>query len=210
MCCRFVLETSPELRPYIEAANRSPLIKLMTEKLSKKMIAEGEVRPADIVPVLAPDKAGKPVPFPMLWGFSVPGRRGSLFNARIETAMEKPTFRESWAKRRCVIPASYYFEWEHLPDLSSGKAKTGDKYRIHPKDSRLFFLAGLYRMEEQAGITVPVFTVLTRDSSPSVQFIHDRMPVILPENLAREWVIPSADPDRIRMSALTDMICSRC
>ena len=210
MCCRFYLELSPELRPYIEAANRSPLMKVMTEKLSKPMIAGGEVRPSDIAAVLAPDKTGKPASFPMMWGFSVPGRRDSLFNARIETAMLKPSFRESWAKRRCAVPASYYFEWEHLPSLSPGRAKTGDKYRIHPKGSRLIFLAGLYRMEEKGGIMLPVFTVLTMDSSVSVRSIHDRMPVILPENQVREWVIPSGDPDQIMKSALTDMTVSKC
>lgn len=205
MCCRFVLETSPELRPYIEAANRSPLKEKMVDALAKPMVTSGEVRPTDIVPVIAPSsRSCEAAVFPMQWGFAFPGRQTSVFNARVETAAEKQAFRDSWQKRRCAIPASWYYEWEHIKN-AAGQTKTGDRYSIQPKGCGVMFLAGLYRMEERGGVSLPVFTVLTREPGEGIRFIHDRMPVILPKEAVRPWVDPRSDPAEIVLGALTDM-----
>lgn len=134
MCCRYYMEMSPELRPIIEEANRSALKERIVNKLGRPMVTEGEVRPTNIVPVIAPNRSGARTVFPMVWGFTLPRSSSPMVNARMETASTKPTFKESWERRRCIVPASYYFEWEHLINAATGKAKTGDKYMIHPKD----------------------------------------------------------------------------
>ena len=207
MCCRYYMETSPELRPYIEAANRSSLKDRLVSKLARPLVAEGEVRPTDLVPVISPSsKSQEPTVFPMVWGFTIPRRQTSLFNARVESATEKPTFKESWEKRRCIVPASWYYEWEHLINASTGKSKTGDKYMIQAKGSNVIYLAGLYRLEEIAGIQVPVFTILTREPSDEIRFIHDRMPVMLPKEYIREWVNPNGKPEEIIRAAQTEMV----
>lgn len=207
MCCRYYMETSPELRPYIEAANRSSLKDRLVSKLARPLVTEGEVRPTDLVPVIAPSsKSQEPTVFPMVWGFTIPRRQTSLFNARVESATEKPTFKESWEKRRCIVPASWYYEWEHLINASTGKSKTGDKYMIQAKGSNVIYLAGLYRLEEIAGIQVPVFTILTREPSDEIRFIHDRMPVMLPKEYIREWVNPNSKPEEIIRAAQTEMV----
>ena len=201
------METSPELRPYIEAANRSSLKDRLVSKLARPLVTEGEVRPTDLVPVIAPSsKSQEPTVFPMVWGFTIPRRQTSLFNARVESATEKPTFKESWEKRRCIVPASWYYEWEHLINASTGKSKTGDKYMIQAKGSNVIYLAGLYRLEEIAGIQVPVFTILTREPSDEIRFIHDRMPVMLPKEYIREWVNPNGKPEEIIRAAQTEMV----
>ena len=207
MCCRYYMETSPELRPYIEAANRSSLKDRLVSKLARPLVTEGEVRPTDLVPVIAPSsKSQEPTVFPMVWGFTIPRRQTSLFNARVESATEKPTFKESWEKRRCIVTASWYYEWEHLINASTGKSKTGDKYMIQAKGSNVIYLAGLYRLEEIAGIQVPVFTILTREPSDEIRFIHDRMPVMLPKEYIREWVNPNGKPEEIIRAAQTEMV----
>lgn len=207
MCCRYYMETSPELRPYIEAANRSSLKDRLVSKLARPLVTAGEVRPTDLVPVIAPSsKSQEPTVFPMVWGFTIPRRHTSLFNARVESATEKPTFKESWEKRRCIVPASWYYEWEHLINASTGKSKTGDKYMIQAKGSNVIYLAGLYRLEEIAGIQVPVFTILTREPSDEIRFIHDRMPVMLPKEYIREWVNPNGKPEEIIRAAQTEMV----
>ena len=193
------MESSPELRPFVEAANRSPLLFKMLEKTAKPMKTEGEIRPADLVPVLATSRAGKPAVFPMLWGFQ--GKQSLLINARAETAAEKPAFRDSWQSHRCAVPASWYYEWEHLssPD---GKTRTGRKYLIQPEGSALSWLAGLYRLEDG----LPRFTVLTQEPSPEVRAIHDRMPVLFPREVISAWIRPDQDPAPLLARSLRTMI----
>ena len=206
MCCRYYMEMSPELRPIIEEANRSALKARIVDKLGRPLITEGEVRPTNIVPVIAPNRYGAGTVFPMVWGFTLPRSSSPMVNARMETASTKPTFKESWERRRCIVPASYYFEWEHLINAATGKAKTGDKYMIQPKGSAVTWLAGLYRIEDISGIQVPVFTVLTREPSEEIRFIHDRMPVILPGVDIEKWIDPDSKPDEIIKNAITDMV----
>ena len=206
MCYRYYMEMSPELRPIIEEANRSTLKDRIVDKLGRPLITEGEVRPTNIVPVIAPNRSGARTVFPMVWGFTLPRSSSPLVNARVESASTKPTFKESWERRRCIIPASYYFEWEHLINAATRKAKTGDKYMIQPEESAVTWIAGLYRIEDISGIQVPVFTILTREPSEEIRFIHDRMPVILPGESVDNWIKPDSKPDEIIKDAMTDMV----
>ena len=195
MCCRYYTEESPELRPFVEAMNRSPLTARWQKKT--KVSTYGEIRPGDVAAVIAPDRSGQQAVFPMKWGFSA---KTLLFNARSETAAAKPLFRESWARRRCVIPASWYYEWDHLAD-PSGRTKTGARYLLQPRGCTVSWLAGLYRIEDG----LPVFTVLTREAGGGIRFLHDRMPVLLPEELVGAWIRPDGHPEEILPQALTDL-----
>ena len=195
MCCRYWVDQSPELRPYVEQMNKSPLVAKWHK--TTKVTSYGEIRPTDVVPVIAPDRQGKQAVFPMKWGYS---GKSVLFNARSETAAVKPMFKDDWAAHRCIVPASWYFEWEHLRG-NDGKTHTGPKYAIQPKGSTVTFLCGLYRIEEG----LPVFVVLTREPGEGIRFIHDRMPLILPEHLIGDWIRPGGQPEVLLKEALTDM-----
>ena len=196
MCCRYWTDESPELREIVEEMNRSPLVRKWQRTTVVKTY--GEIRPTDVAPVIAPNRYGARAVYPMKWGYS---GRTLLLNARTETAAEKPTFREDWAKHRCIVPASWYFEWEHLTGRD-GKKKNGDKYMIQPKDSAMTWLCGLYRIEEG----LPVFVVLTREPGDELRFIHDRMPLIMPEKLVDEWIRPDVKPEKLLPYALTEMV----
>ena len=195
MCCRYWTDESPELRPIVEEMNRSPLMKKWQDKAKVK--SYGEIFPTDVVPVIAPNRSGLRTVYPMKWGYS---GKSLLMNARSETAAEKLTFREDWVRHRCIVPASWYFEWEHYPG-SDGKKHTGDKYLIHPKDSAVTWLCGLYRIENG----LPVFVILTREPGETLRFLHDRMPLIMPEELVTEWIRPDRKPEELLPGALTDM-----
>ena len=162
------------------------------------MKAYGEMRPTDVVPVIAPNRYGKRAVFPMKWGYS---GKTLLMNARVETVAEKPTFKEDWEKHRCIVPASWYFEWVHRLG-NDGKKHTGDKYIIQPKGSTVTWLCGLYRIEEG----LPHFVILTREPSEEIRFIHDRMPLIMPENLVNEWIRPDVKPEELLPYSLTVMV----
>ena len=195
MCCRYWTDESPELRPIVEEMNRSPLVGRWQKTRAVKSF--GEMFPGDVTAVIAPDRAGRQAVFPMRWGFS---EKTLLINARSETAAVRPLFRDAWARHRCVIPASWYYEWEHLTD-PSGRKKTGDRYLLQPQGASVLWMAGLYRIENG----LPVFTILTRDAGEGIRFIHDRMPLILPGALIGEWIRPDADPAKLAGFALTDI-----
>ncbi len=205
MCTRYALEKDlPELKEIIDIAIRSPLTDRFIDTHARRFITDGEVHPTDIVPVIAPNSKGERYVFPMQWGFLARDGKRSLFNARVESAMVKPTFRDAWKSHRCIIPASYYFEWEHFksPD---GKVKTGDKYAIQPTGCTVTWLCGLYRIENG----YPVFVVLTKEPTEKLSAIHDRMPLMLPKEKIDTWINPSSDPSLIIPFALSDMVIER-
>ena len=203
MCTRFyVLPTVDEIKEVVEEVQRSMLARRFLEAGSPVMTS-GEIRPTNVVSVLASNREGKASVFPMRWGFHLPGNT-LVVNARSESAGKKPTFREAWRSHRCVIPASWYYEWEHFK-TPSGKSKTGDKYAIQPKGANAIWLCGLYRMEEG----LPVFTVLTREPTEELRKIHDRMPVMLPKEAVPDWIRPDADPNELLRLAVTDVMIEK-
>ena len=184
MCGRvYMAPADPELRELAKEMNRAKLAAKFRKNGDEPLTAEGEIFPSAVLPVLAVNKSGEQRVFPMKWGFT--GTKGLLINARAETAAEKPTFSESWMNHRCVIPASWYFEWEH-----DEKKKAGQKYALRPEEQGLVWLAGLYRMEAD----IPVFVILTRPAEANLAWMHDRMPVMLPKQRVSEWIRPGNDP----------------
>jgi putative SOS response-associated peptidase YedK len=119
----------------------------------------------------------KRVVVPAKWGFTDGGK--PLINARSETARDKPSFRDAFARRRCVVPADGFFEWR------GGK---NDRRPIwfHPPDGGLMAFAGLW----EPGLlgAPPQFTILTTEANALVAPVHDRMPVILPPACIGEWL----------------------
>ena len=196
MCCRYWMEESAELGSIVEAMNRSSLMREWGGEARTKPY--GETRPADVAPVIAVNRRGSRSVFPMKWGYT---GRTLLINARTETAPVKPTFRDDWRSHRCVIPASWYFEWQHFAD-GDGRKRTGEKYMIQSPDSTISWLCGLYRMERN----LPRFTVLTREPGDELRQIHDRMPLIIPEELVNEWIRPETKPEELTPYALTEMV----
>ena len=205
MCGRFYVDPEDRyFRELAEAINRSPLLGRFSGKVPEASGSYGgEVLPASVVPVLAPNRKGERAVFPMQWGYTLPPRPDSkkpalVINARSEPAGSKPLFRESWGTRRCVIPATAYFEWEHTTN-PDGKVAVGQKYRIHPLAGSHTFLAGPYRLEQ----SLPVFVILTREPAEDLRRIHDRMPLMLPEESLASWLSPEGDPEKLLSTALT-------
>ena len=85
-------------------------------KMKVEMKASGEIRPTDVAPVIAPSSRDRTLgAFPMQWGFTHPKRGMLVFNTRMETAQEREMFAGSVNDRRCLIPASLYYEWKKDP-----------------------------------------------------------------------------------------------
>ena len=111
----------------------------------------------------------------MRWGFPGFEKGKLLINARAETALERPTFRESVQDRRCIIPARGFYEWN----------KSKEKFIFKRKETPVLFMAGCYNWYEGQ----ERFVVLTTDANSSVAPVHNRMPLILAPEELKDWVL---------------------
>ncbi len=124
---------------------------------------------------------------PMRWGLIPSWAKDDKFgarmiNARIETLLEKPSYRNLVSSNRCIIIADGYYEWK----------KDGDRkipYYFKDPNNKLLTLAGLYDLWKHTdGYLVPSYTVITKEAQNDISIIHNRMPVILPQEHLDEWL----------------------
>lgn len=105
-----------------------------------------------------------------------------LINARAETASEKPSFRDAFKKRRCLVPATGFYEWKK-------EADSKQPYLLRPVDGEGMAFAGLWeRWTAPDGEELRTFTILTTAALGMIKDIHHRMPVIAPRKLWRPWL----------------------
>lgn len=111
-----------------------------------------------------------------------------LINARAETVAEKPSFRKAFQKRRCLIVADGFYEWQTAP-----KGQDKQPYLIQLKSRSLFAFAGLWERWRPSETEEPVFscTILTTAANAAMAPIHHRMPVILPSATYEPWLDPT-------------------
>ncbi|QOV11575.1 SOS response-associated peptidase [Viridibacillus arvi] len=125
-----------------------------------------------------------------------PKIRTKMINARSETVDEKPSFRESFNRRRCLIPMDSFFEWQQT---SSSK----QPYRIKMKNDQLFAVAGLWdTWYSQTGKKVNSCTMLTTSPNELMSTLHHRMPVILPQKEYETWLNPREQDTQLLRSLL--------
>lgn len=154
----------------------------------------GTARPGETLPALARGRGGQVGAFFMRWGFQMEEKGPLLINARSEGAAGKPLFSDALGKRRCLIPAACYYEWQR----QGGGAK--QKFALAPANGEGCYLAGLYRYETDR--RVPAFVVLTRAAERDIAFLHSRMPVLLGAEDSEHWLDPQADPQALLARAL--------
>jgi putative SOS response-associated peptidase YedK len=120
-----------------------------------------------------------------------------LINGRIETMLEKPSFKDSVVRRRCVIPASGYYEWQVKPD------GTKQPFYINAGEG-MFALAGLYEWwKKPDGTWLLSATTLTKDSAPELAHIHDRNPLLLTPDTFEAWLDPHIIGDEDLLQAIS-------
>jgi putative SOS response-associated peptidase YedK len=114
----------------------------------------------------------------------------STINARAEEAAAKPLFREAFKKRRCLIPADAFYEWQQL------NAKTKRPFAFALQSGEPYAFAGLWeRWKPRDGEPLETFTILTTDPNALAERVHNRMPVILEPRDYSRWIEPG-DPAR--------------
>ncbi len=133
---------------------------------------------------------------------------GNTFNARSETVSEKPSFREAYKQRRCLIPANAYYEWEKLS--VNGKLAGKQPYSIQRQDKALFAFAGLYEYwtDSQSDEKILSCSIVTLEAYSKINHIHPRMPLILSGEHYQNWLdatldnFPMVDEDQLEYHPL--------
>jgi len=145
------------------------------------------VAPSQDIPVILAESSGNKHTLTMMhWGLTPswsknPSEGHHPINARAETLTERQMFRTLLATRRCLIPASGFFEWK-----TAGKEKI--PYYIHRKDDTLFGFAGLYDIWKGDEGPVHSCTIITTEPNAVIASIHSRMPVILFQEDEDHWL----------------------
>jgi len=185
MCGRYRLSsTEEEVAEFFEA---EPI-----EELHPRY----NIAPSQPVPVIRQVGRGRAISL-VRWGLvpfwakdSSIGSR--LINGRSETVLDKPSFREPFAQRRCLVPADGFYEWK-----KAGQRK--QPFHFGMKDGSLFAVAGLWdRWQSPDGTVLESCTILTTTPNELLQDVHDRMPVILHRNHHDTWLTaPPAERRRL-------------
>lgn len=177
-------------------------------------------------PRVPPEDAHRQIE-PMRWGL-VPswakdvsvGTR--MFNARVESLGEKAAFRTALARRRCLIPASGYYEWRKLGDQNVGGRRRPVKqaYFMTPEDGSVMAFAGLWEYwrprdqesganpEGSADRAVVSMTIITAPAVGRMTRIHDRMPLVLPASEWAAWLDPRVDPTPMLEPPPADLVAA--
>jgi len=173
MCGRYSLEARPdEIADAFAAANEFVFS------------ARYNIAPTQSVPVVRVDpETGRRRVEAIRWGLtSHPGNPRPLINARSETVDRKPSFRSAFRSRRCLVPATGFFEWQKLGDVKQ-------PFHIQRADRGLFAFAGIW---DQAvlgdGSAIEAFAILTTEPNRIMSPIHNRMPVILDSEAWSTWL----------------------
>jgi len=183
MCGRYSITSAPEaMRRLFKFSNPLPNLR-----------PRYNVAPTQDVPIIRAAENGREL-VELRWGLVPHWAKdlsigAKMINARSETVAEKPSFRDSFKKRRCLVVADGYYEWQKV----DGK-KLPWRYTL--SDGGLFAFAGLWARWDKAPDKVPVetCTILTTEANQLARKIHDRMPVILTPDDYAAWL--GEDPQR--------------
>lgn len=181
MCGRYYVndETAREIEKLVRQAE---------EKLNRntaaalKRISSTDIHPSDEAPVLLAANGGIACTW-LRWGFPMQQNQGKglVFNARCESAAEKPFFREGIRHRRIAVPATAFYEWN----------REKNKYTFQRKDQKTLYMAGCCRHYGDG----EHFVILTTTANNSMEPVHDRMPLLLEETEVMDWILDSGRTD---------------
>lgn len=181
MCGRYNLRATPEQLIEIFEVLRAPA------PAEDWLAPRYNIAPTQTVAAIRAGSDGCRELIPLRWGlipsWSKERATGApLINARAESVATKPAFRSAFRTRRCLIPATGFYEWKQV-----GRAK--QPFHIRLPDNRPFAFAGLWeRWAPKGGEPVESCTILTTEANELLGTLHDRMPVILPQHAWHAWL----------------------
>jgi putative SOS response-associated peptidase YedK len=175
---------------YTLATNGSELAKRYNLATLPSLRPNYNVAPGQTMPVVV-DHGGKSDLVLMKWGLipfwaKDPKIGYRLINARSDTIFEKPVWRSVILKKRCLIPASGFYEWQKPSEVNKRRKQP---YYIHPKRQNIFSFAGVWETWKDSGGTEwNTYSIVTTEPNKEMAKVHDRMPVILRQDDEASWL----------------------
>ncbi|MFS0982532.1 SOS response-associated peptidase [Enterococcus casseliflavus] len=172
MCGRYFFDlSSSELKDYYD--------QVIPNAASKQVrVGYNEIFPSNHVVTLGLNKDSQIVPGVTKWGFQGFKKGQLMINARAETVEEKKTLSKPFKESRCVFPMSGFYEWD----------QEKNKILFSAEETEVMYVAGFYRIHKTGAGFETESIIMTTKPNKSVRSIHDRMPLIIPENLIKPWV----------------------
>ena len=155
------------------------------------------IAPTQQVLTIVGDEGGRPLWKEQRWGLvpfwaKDPAIGNRMINARAETIAEKPSYRESFSHRRCLVPATGFYEWRKGDD---GKKAP---YFISRADDQPLLMAGIWDVWEKGeGDPLHSFSIITRDANEFMRDLHQRMPVVLESSAIDAWFDPEVPKEML-------------
>lgn len=184
MCGRMTSTTSAEkLAEHFDAETVTPE--------ASELPARYNVAPTQEILVIAEHKGSRRLGT-MRWGLvpffaKDPSGAARMINARAEAVAEKPSYRNAFLRRRCLIPADGFYEWKKL-----GGSKTKQPWYFEASSGEVLALAGLWELwrDPSVGNADPIVscTIITAEANGDIGQVHDRMPLVLPRDEWAEWL----------------------
>jgi putative SOS response-associated peptidase YedK len=177
MCGRYAVTLPPEAMASLFGSGDLP-----------NLAPRYNVAPTQVVPAVAIGRDGTRKIIQPRWGLrpawmTSEAKTGPLFNARSETVAAKPTFRAAFARKRCLLPADGFYEWQKHDGIRT-------PHFIARKDRAPIAFAGLW---EHAPALEPALSasIVTKPATEAFTYLHDRFPVILPPEAWAAWLDPA-------------------
>jgi len=189
MCGRFVLQT--DLSRIIESFD--------VQEVACQYKPSNNIFPGQQIIAVVHDNINRLVEFKwglIPWWSKDPSIGNRMINARAETVAEKPAFKQAFKKRRCLIVADGFYEWQKI-----GKTKKPLYFSLKSGDT--FGFAGLHETWTSPDhLQIHTCTIITTDANTLIEPIHDRMPVIVPKEFEMKWIDPENQNQEKLMSIL--------
>lgn len=191
MCGRygFSVKDAAEVRTRFDLINT---LDELNQLKSRYNIAPGQINPV-VIQTSEGNKMGR-----FFWGLIPSWSKDDsikfkTINARIEGIENKPVYRKPFRTRRCLVPATFFYEWDK-------SEKPSRPYLFKLKDNSVFSFAGLYDIwsDKQGGKDIYSYTIITTQANKTVSSVHNRMPVILKKEDEKEWLNPDiSEPEKL-------------
>lgn len=190
MCTRYYLD---------ESAYETALDQLNISAEERVSAPNRDIYPSETAPVIL--SAGRDTDLLVVenqvWGFPSAREKGLQVNARAETVLEKPMFSLAARQSRCIIPAKYFYEWDEEKNKATFRSETDE----------VLYMAGIF--EWPVNRNYSRFVIITRPANEAVQPVHDRMPLLLEKEEARDWITNDDMVEELLKKDYVNLFCQR-